>query len=137
MPNLRKLPECKRCQFNARSQYLVCAVHPNGCKENQCIDFRLDPRIQIEPSWAPNGYQFYNGELIGPSSHLTHNDRESLLDTHHPLLQDVAQSAIAYLQRLQPFIGTAIAVDGWTTAFRHRDAELKNIDPTVPGGDTL
>ena len=77
-----KLPECQICQFNARSQYLVCAIHPNGCKDDQCIDFRLDSSIQVEPSWSPDGYEFYDGELINSSRNLTQSDRLNLLETH-------------------------------------------------------
>ena len=38
---MRKLPECRRCQFYADSDLLVCALHPNGIAEeiDTCSDF--------------------------------------------------------------------------------------------------
>lgn len=55
--------QCRSCRFNARSSYLVCAVHPSGPKLRQCLDFEsLKPLAQspsgrspqalaIEPDW--------------------------------------------------------------------------------------
>ncbi|MGB3202573.1 MAG: DUF6464 family protein [Nodosilinea sp.] len=37
--NLSPNRQCRRCRFNARSPYLVCAVHPSGPQQRQCPDF--------------------------------------------------------------------------------------------------
>lgn len=40
-PSINVLPnrQCRSCRFNARSPYLVCAVHPAGPEQRQCPDF--------------------------------------------------------------------------------------------------
>ncbi|WP_228054114.1 DUF6464 family protein [Nodosilinea sp. LEGE 07298] len=37
--NLSPNRQCRSCRFNARSPYLVCAVHPTGPKQRHCPDF--------------------------------------------------------------------------------------------------
>ena len=38
---MRKLPDCRRCQFYADNELLVCALHPNGIAQGNdtCSDF--------------------------------------------------------------------------------------------------
>ncbi|PSN15856.1 hypothetical protein C7271_20580 [filamentous cyanobacterium CCP5] len=38
--NLSPNRQCSRCQYNARSQFLVCALHPTGPEERECPDFK-------------------------------------------------------------------------------------------------
>jgi hypothetical protein len=38
-----KIPQCDRCLYNARSFYIVCAVHAAGIEGDRCPDFRPDP----------------------------------------------------------------------------------------------
>ncbi|MGG6242875.1 DUF6464 family protein [Nodosilinea sp. AN01ver1] len=61
--NLSPTRQCRSCRFNARSSYLVCAVHPTGPEQRRCPDFEsLSPVAQhpssssppapaIEPNW--------------------------------------------------------------------------------------
>ncbi|MGB3311211.1 MAG: DUF6464 family protein [Nodosilinea sp.] len=45
--NLSPNRQCRSCGFNARSPYLVCAVHPTGPEQRQCPDFEsLTPAAQ-------------------------------------------------------------------------------------------
>jgi hypothetical protein len=76
-----KLPECDRCQLSAHSNYLVCAIHPEGPEGNECLDFA--PVAGSEEQWQPLGGSYYNGELICDWTHyLTTQERLELLDTH-------------------------------------------------------
>lgn len=78
-----KLPQCDTCQFYSHSIYMVCAVHPCGVTGNECLDFRPKSDIQFEESWTPEGYAFYNGELIRqPRQMRTPSELMELLDTH-------------------------------------------------------
>lgn len=78
----RTLPECNRCEFYGRSQYLICAIYPTGCPDNQCLDFRPAPDVKQE-LWAPEGYSWYGEDLIQNTPiHLNQSDRLHLLQTH-------------------------------------------------------
>jgi hypothetical protein len=65
---MNKLPECDRCQFYARSSYAVCAIHPYGVEEENCLDFReyLNfllgslQSILIKPSWLKTTWEAFN-----------------------------------------------------------------------------
>ncbi len=48
--NLSPMRQCRSCRFNARSPYLVCAVHPAGPKQRQCSDFESLTPIAQRPS---------------------------------------------------------------------------------------
>lgn len=87
-----KLPECDRCLLYAHSPYLVCALHPTGVAEDSCLDYRLDPNIEVEEQWEPEGASYYNGELIiqtrrrYSSGVATRSPEEQLwLLDHHPM----------------------------------------------------
>jgi hypothetical protein len=65
---MKKIYQCDRCQFNAHSEYLVCAVHPEGIdgegthiKDNRCIDFLRDPNIK--ELWTAIGFEFIDRQL--------------------------------------------------------------------------
>lgn len=74
------LKQCSDCQFYSGSPYLACAVHPLGT-EGCCPDFQA--RSEPEELWAPQGYSYYNGELIKqPSQPRTSEQMLELLDTH-------------------------------------------------------
>ena len=59
--NLSPTQPCRSCRFNARSSYLVCAVHPAGPEQRRCPDFEAraaqrpsdsSPQAPaIEPDW--------------------------------------------------------------------------------------
>ena len=84
-----KLPLCERCLLYAHNPYLVCAVNPSGVTENYCLDFRQDPNFIEEEQWAPEGYSFYNGELIpNRPARLTREEQWHILNTH-PLFTGV------------------------------------------------
>ncbi|WP_228040622.1 DUF6464 family protein [Nodosilinea sp. LEGE 07088] len=52
--NLSPNRQCRSCRFNARSPYLLCAVHPMGPKQRQCPDFEsLMPVAQPSSSSLP------------------------------------------------------------------------------------
>jgi hypothetical protein len=78
-----KIPDCDRCLLNAHNPYLVCAVHPEGVETDKCPDFRLDQNMAEEELWSPEGYYWYDGELIPiSSSRLTKEEKLEILDTH-------------------------------------------------------
>jgi len=91
---MNKLRECDRCQFNARSAYTVCAVHPFGVMDDSCLDFREDPNVEAEELWEPVGARYidsdlvlersyYNGEEIRRSQQqLTREEQWGILNTH-------------------------------------------------------
>ncbi len=58
---MKKLLQCDRCQFNAHSRYLVCAVHPDGVDDDRCPDFLLEPGA--EELWSPIGFTFIDEQL--------------------------------------------------------------------------
>jgi hypothetical protein len=58
---MKKLPQCDRCKFNAHSSYLVCAVHPDGVDSVRCLDFLLDP--EYKELWSPIGFTFIDEQL--------------------------------------------------------------------------
>jgi hypothetical protein len=77
-----KIPECDRCLFYAHDPHLVCADHPNGV-DGDCPDFRVNPKFQDEEIWNPEGYYWYNGELLeNRPSQLTTEQRLDILNTH-------------------------------------------------------
>jgi hypothetical protein len=67
-----KIPDCDRCYYYSHLPYFVCAVHPDGAKEEMCLDFRSETTLE-EEIWSPDGYTYYNGELIPnvPSQYLS------------------------------------------------------------------
>ena len=78
-----KISDCDRCSLYARNPHLVCAVHPEGVETDKCLDFRPDPKAQIEKQWSPQGYSWYGDELIAnrPSRHSQAEQLE-ILDNH-------------------------------------------------------
>jgi hypothetical protein len=94
---MTKLPQCDRCHFYARSNQLVCAIHPYGVTGDSCLDFRpvdLTP-YELEygtpvlnsysnsDNWCPDGYSYYDGELMYHQPRLTTEEQLYLID-HHP-----------------------------------------------------
>jgi hypothetical protein len=78
-----KIPECNRCQLYSHDPHLVCAVHPTGPQDDNCLDFREDPNAGSVELWEPEGASYYNGELIlQPRQQLTREQQLELLDTH-------------------------------------------------------
>lgn len=67
---------CDRCQFFAFSDYMVCAVHPQGPVEGEdCIDF--DPWPDGKILWAPVGSGFYE---VDATHHYAHHPQRTLLE---------------------------------------------------------
>lgn len=79
-----KIPDCNRCRFYTHQIYFVCTVHPNGVEHDSCLDFRPLTDVEEESLWAPDGYSYYNGELIPNVPPLTRQQQEDILN-HHPL----------------------------------------------------
>ena len=82
---MSKVPECDSCQFYSQNPHIICAIHPFGIDEDKCLDFRPDPNIQPsdEELWSPEGYSFYNGELIkNPQPKYTREQQLEILDFH-------------------------------------------------------
>ncbi len=77
-----KIPDCNRCFLYARNPYVVCTVHPDGVDGVRCIDFRLDPNAEIEEQWSPEGYSYYDGELVRDRSRYTRSEQFEILNTH-------------------------------------------------------
>ncbi|MBW4651664.1 MAG: hypothetical protein KME20_01180 [Kaiparowitsia implicata GSE-PSE-MK54-09C] len=48
--NLSPTRQCRSCRFNARSPYLVCAVHPAGPDQRRCPDFEALTPVDQHPS---------------------------------------------------------------------------------------
>jgi len=59
---MNRILQCDRCQFNAHSKYLICAVHPDGVDGDRCPDFLLDPNV-VE-LWSPIGFTFIDEQLF-------------------------------------------------------------------------
>ncbi|WP_036487321.1 hypothetical protein [Myxosarcina sp. GI1] len=86
-----KIPDCDRCLLYAHNPYFVCAVHPDGVTSDKpdgmaslrCMDFRPNPNAEKAEQWSPEGYSWYNDELIPnrPSSY-TQAEQLEILDTH-------------------------------------------------------
>ena len=78
-----KISLCDRCSLYAHNPHLVCAVHPSGVEGDRCLDFRLDPNFKAEEQWAPEGYSWYDGELIpNRPSRYTAEEQLEILDNH-------------------------------------------------------
>ena len=83
---MAKIPDCDYCLFYTRSDYLICPVHPYGVHGDFCLDFRLNPDIELEfeeEQWSPEGYSYYDGELVpNRPSRYTSEEQLEILDTH-------------------------------------------------------
>ncbi len=86
-----KISECDRCLLYAHNPHLICAVHPDGINSaprsgslrDRCLDFRPDPNFQEEEQWSPEGYSWYDGELIpNKPSRYTTEEQLFILDNH-------------------------------------------------------
>ena len=50
---------------------------------DRCIDFRPDPNFKEEEQWSPQGYSWYDGELIpNRPSRYTAEEQLFILDNH-------------------------------------------------------
>ncbi|WP_024547021.1 DUF6464 family protein [Picosynechococcus sp. NKBG15041c] len=85
---MRKISDCDSCQFNARSAYMVCAVHPQGVKGLSCLDYRPDQKHQEQ--WQPSGWKFTDdGDMmprftypVGERHVVDLENAQRILDTH-------------------------------------------------------
>lgn len=59
-----KIKQCDRCQFYANNPHLVCAIHPGGVETDTCLDYRLNVDYIFNEQWCPDGYVYYDDELI-------------------------------------------------------------------------
>jgi hypothetical protein len=53
-----KILQCDRCNYNAQSPYLVCAVHPSGVDGDYCPDF------ESSELWEPENPDNYKDQHI-------------------------------------------------------------------------
>ncbi len=51
-------------------------------KRKTASDFRLDPNAEIEEQWCPEGYSYYDGELVRNQSRYTREEQFEILNTH-------------------------------------------------------
>jgi len=77
-----KIPDCDRCLLYAKNPHLVCTVHPQGVETESCLDFRLDSSFKESEPWSPQGYSFYNGNLVKNPSRYTQEEKLEILDNH-------------------------------------------------------
>lgn len=77
-----KIAECERCLLYAATPYVVCTVHPQGVSTEHCLDFRPDPNKELPEQWSPEGYSFYDGNLVRNQSRLSREEQLAMLDTH-------------------------------------------------------
>jgi hypothetical protein len=79
-----KIPLCNSCQFYSNAIYFTCAIHPDGVAGNYCLDYRRNLEY-IEPEqWVPQGYTYYNGELIKLPENKPSQELQLWLLDHHP-----------------------------------------------------
>lgn len=60
-------------------------MHPYGVHGDFCLDFRLNPDIELEEQeeqWCPEGYSWYDGELVRNQSRYTPEEQLEILDSH-------------------------------------------------------
>ena len=78
-----KFDQCQLCLFYSHDPHIVCAIHPTGPVDDNCLDFRLDPNAEAGDQWEPEGASYYNGELVlQPQQRLAIEQQLNLLDTH-------------------------------------------------------
>jgi hypothetical protein len=78
-----KIPDCDRCLLYAHNPHIICTIHPYGVDTDECADFRPNPNIKPEEQWSPEGYSWYDGELIpNRPSRYTQEEQLEILDTH-------------------------------------------------------
>ena len=79
---MAKIDKCDRCRFYGHNPHLVCALHPSGVTKD-CADYQLDPTYEEEEQWCPEGYTYYNGELIKlPENKPSQIEQLWLLNNH-------------------------------------------------------
>lgn len=63
---MAKISLCDRCQFYSNNPYLICALHPDGVTTDNCDDYssNYNPTDNLEEQWCPDGYVYYDEELI-------------------------------------------------------------------------
>ena len=98
-------PDCDRCHFASDTLLLVCYLHPCGPEGNDCPDFREQALPSVEQTsalWEPDGFSYYNDELIrSPLSFLSAQERRELLDTH-PILTGRCPNCEHTMQQTTP-----------------------------------
>ncbi len=66
-----KIPDCDRCLNKANSNYLVCAIHPEGVNGDSSPNFTDDG----QELWCPDGYKFVDDRLVKlPVSYETNHE---------------------------------------------------------------
>ncbi|WOD40355.1 DUF6464 family protein [Nodosilinea sp. E11] len=65
--NLAPRRQCRNCRFNARSPYLVCAVHPSGPSQRQCPDFESLTPVVEQPRVYPAAVEADWMQFWGPT----------------------------------------------------------------------
>ena len=58
---LKQSHQCRICQFYAHSEYLICAIHPEGISGDTCPDFLFDPKVK--EFWTPIGFTLIDVQL--------------------------------------------------------------------------
>lgn len=79
-----KIKPCDSCQFYSNNPHLVCAVHPQGVDTHTCIDYRLNPDYIFIEQWCPEGYVYYDDELIKLPEDKPDKERQLWLLNNHP-----------------------------------------------------
>ncbi len=98
-----KIPQCDSCQFYSNNPHLVCAIHPDGVTSMICMDYRRNPDY-IEPElWCPEGYTYYDGELIKLPERKSKELQLWILE-HHPCFTGrCPECGYEYNQRLEEY----------------------------------
>jgi hypothetical protein len=108
-----KIPKCDRCLLYAHDPHLVCAEHPNGV-DSDCLDFRVNPKFQEEELWSPDGYYWYNGELLeNRRSQLTNEQKLEILDNHPFFTGQCPSCGYEFDRANLPIIHWDCPVCGW------------------------
>ncbi len=109
-----KIPDCDRCSLYAHNPHLVCTIHPDGVESDNCLDFRPDPNFQEEEQWSPQGYSWYDGELIpNRPSRYTSEEQLFILD-NHPFFTGVCpQCGYTFDKSNPPAVHWDCPVCGW------------------------
>ena len=93
-----KIPDCAHEERVNLSLSLICSQPPLSLlfmlmvsrahreadrARDRCLDFRPDPNFTEEEQWSPEGYSWYDDELIpNRPSRYTSEEQLEILDTH-------------------------------------------------------
>ena len=79
-----KIKQCDSCQFYSNNSLVVCSIHPNGVETDTCIDYRLNSDYIFLQQWNPDGYVYYDDELIKLPEYKPDPERQLWLLNNHP-----------------------------------------------------